>query len=52
VKKERKRQKARIQRRVVDRKEQYKERRKSYVIRQMQTKRRSGKWKVMNKRKR
>jgi hypothetical protein len=45
--KERKRQKARIQRKEVNRKERYKGRRKSYVKRQMQTKRRSGKRKVM-----
>jgi hypothetical protein len=36
--KERKRQKARIQRKEVNGKERYKERRKSYVIRQIQRK--------------
>jgi len=50
--KERKRQKARIQRKEANRKERYKYRRKSYVKRQIQTKKRSGKWKVMNKQKR
>lgn len=36
--KERKRQKARIQRKEVNRKERYKERKKIYVIRQIQRK--------------
>ena len=50
--KEGKRQKERIERNEVNSKERYKERRKRYAKRQIQMKRRSGKWKVINKRKR
>lgn len=50
--KERQRQNERIQSKEVKRKELYKERRKSYIERQILADRRSGKWKVMKEQKR